>query len=102
MAWVRSGVGGRWWLVLFSVGLWATVGLACLDFGAWVFVGVFLGGAAVSGCFGGAVVGCRCCWWLQVMHCQWWVAVAVGDCRCCGFGVTMLGLVEYPDLGRQN
>ena len=71
-------------------------------FGAWVFVGVFLGGAAVGGCFGGAVVGCRCCWWLQVMHCQWWVAVAVGDCRCRGFGVTMLGLVEYPDLGRQN
>ena len=69
-------------------------------FGAWVFVGVFLGGAAVGGCFGGAVVGCRCCWWLQVMHCQWWVAVAIGDCRCRGFGVTMLGLVEYPDLGR--
>ena len=71
-------------------------------FGAWVFVGVFLGGAAVGGCFGGAVVGWRCCWWLQVMHCQWWVAVAIGDCRCRGFGVTTLGLVEYPDLGRQN
>ena len=34
-------------------------------FGAWVFVGVFLGGAAVGGCFGGAGVGCRCCWWLD-------------------------------------
>ena len=33
-------------------------------FGAWVFVGVFLDGAAVNGCFGGAVVDYSCCCWL--------------------------------------
>ena len=33
-------------------------------FGAWVFVGVFLDGAAVNGCFDGAVVDYRCCCWL--------------------------------------
>ena len=70
-------------------------------FGAYIF-GVFLGGATVGGCFGGAVVGCRCYWWLQVMGCRWWIAVGVGGCCCCEFGVTMVGFVEYPDLGCQN
>ena len=50
-------------------------------FGAWVFVGVFLGGGVVGGCFGGAVMGCCCYWWLQVM-----------GCHCRGFDVTMVCL----------
>ena len=49
---------------------------------------------------GWPLVGGR--WWLVLFSVGLWVAVAVGDCRCCGFGVTMLDLVEYPDLGRQN
>ena len=92
-AWVRSSMCGRWWVVFFTMGLWATVGcfsrrgwVVLLNvglwatvgrvfrfgfadifgdesvfrfeyFGAWVFVGVFLDGATIGGCFGGVVMG---------------------------------------------
>ena len=59
-----AGRGPLWVLCVsfgFFLGIFSDESVFRFEyFGTWVFVGVFLGGAAMGGCFDGAIVRCRC------------------------------------------